>query len=343
MRYLDVISKKYDHYLLAAVVLLCIVGTVMLFSASNSISMDQTQRVTATVYLQAHLKRLLVGIAMMFAAMMIDYRNLKIAAKYLLIGSIALLLITKLSYLLQGNSSPARWLYLGSHSIQTSDIARLAVIIFLAAYMDHYRDQIKDFYNGFAPPIGIMAVVMVLIVIQPDFSTAAMTGLIGFMILFVGGARISHLLATGAASLLVLTPIILMKPYRLQRILTYFYGESAGVEESYQIKQSLISLGNGGFIGLGLGNSLGKNLFLPHHTRILFLPLLVKNWVLLALYSSYRSFYSFFSAGSRLPRKAWIPSGSCWRSGSVSILSCTALLMPRLSPALYQPPDYQCH
>jgi len=69
MRYLDVISKKYDHNLLVAVVLLCIVGTVMLFSASNSISLDQTQRVTATVYLQAHLKRLLVGIAMMFIAM----------------------------------------------------------------------------------------------------------------------------------------------------------------------------------------------------------------------------------------------------------------------------------
>ena len=69
MRYLDVISKKYDHYLLGAVVLLCIVGTVMLFSASNSISLDQTQRITATVYLQAHLKRLLIGIAMMFAAM----------------------------------------------------------------------------------------------------------------------------------------------------------------------------------------------------------------------------------------------------------------------------------
>ncbi|HIB73676.1 MAG TPA: hypothetical protein EYO50_07125, partial [Candidatus Marinimicrobia bacterium] len=224
MRYLDVISKKYDHHLLGAVVLLCIFGTVMLFSASNSISLDQTQRVTATVYLQAHLKRLLVGVTMMFAVMTIDYRNLKIAAKYLLIGSIALLVITKLSYLLQGNSSPSRWLYLGSFSIQTSDIARLAVIIFLAAYVDHYRDQIKNFYNGFALPIGIIAVVMGLIVIQPDFSTAAMIGLIGFMMLFVGGARISHLLATGATSLLVLTPIILMKPYRLQRILTYFYG-----------------------------------------------------------------------------------------------------------------------
>ena len=271
MKYIDVISKKYDHYLLGGVVLLCIIGTVMLFSASNSISLDQSQRATATLYLQAHLKRLLLGAFVMFSAMFVDYRNLKFIARYLLIGSIVLLLITKISYWLQGNNSPARWLYVGGFSVQTSDIARLSIIIFLATYIDHYRDRIKDFYNGFSIPIIILAITMGLIVIQPDFSSAAMIGLIGFMMLFVGGAKISHLMATGAVSLMILTPIMLMKPYRLQRVLTFFYGESAGVQESYQIKQSLISLGNGGFLGLGLGNSLGKNLFLPTpHTDFIF-------------------------------------------------------------------------
>ena len=271
MKYIDVITKKYDHYLLVGVVLLCVIGTVMLFSASNSISLDQSQRATATIYLQAHLKRLLVGVFVMFAVMMFDYRNLKNISKYILIGSIALLFITKISYWIQGNNSPARWLYIGGFSIQTSDIARLSIIIYLATFIDHFREKIKDFYNGFAILIGILAFTMGLIVIQPDFSTAAMIGLIGFMMLFIGGAKISHLTATGAVSLMVLVPIMLMKPYRLQRILTFFYGESAGVQESYQIKQSLISLGNGGFLGLGLGNSLGKNLFLPTpHTDFIF-------------------------------------------------------------------------
>ena len=271
MKYIDVITKKYDHYLLAGVVLLCIIGTVMLFSASNSISLDQSQRATATIYLQAHLKRLLIGIFFMFAVMMFDYRYLKNVSKYLLIGSIVLLLSTKISYWIQGNNSPARWLYIGGYSIQTSDIARLSIIIYLAAFIDHYREKIKDFYNGFAMLIGILALTMGLIVIQPDFSSAAMIGLIGFMMLFIGGAKISHLTATGAVSMMVLIPIMLMKPYRMQRVLTFFYGESAGIQESYQIKQSLISLGNGGFMGLGLGNSLGKNLFLPTpHTDFIF-------------------------------------------------------------------------
>ena len=271
MKYIDVITKKYDHYLLAGVVLLCIIGTVMLFSASNSISLDQSQRATATIYLQAHLKRLLIGIFFMFAVMMLDYRYLKNISKYLLISSIVLLLSTKISYWIQGNNSPARWLYIGGYSIQTSDIARLSIIIYLAAFIDHNREKIKDFYNGFAMLIGILALTMGLIVIQPDFSSAAMIGLIGFMMLFIGGAKISHLTATGAVSMMVLIPIMLMKPYRMQRVLTFFYGESAGIQESYQIKQSLISLGNGGFMGLGLGNSLGKNLFLPTpHTDFIF-------------------------------------------------------------------------
>jgi len=271
MKYIDVITKKYDHYLLAGVVLLCIIGTVMLFSASNSISLDQSQRATATLYLQAHLKRLLIGVFFMFTVMMFDYRYLKNISKYLLIGSIILLLSTKISYWIQGNNSPARWLYIGGFSIQTSDIARLSIIIYLAAFIDHYREKIKDFYNGFAMLIGIIAITMGLIVIQPDFSTAAMIGLIGFIMLFIGGAKISHLTATGAVSMMVLIPIMLMRPYRMQRVLTFFYGESAGIQESYQIKQSLISLGNGGFMGLGLGNSLGKNLFLPTpHTDFIF-------------------------------------------------------------------------
>ena len=271
MKYIDVITKKYDHYLLSGVVLLCIIGTIMLFSASNSISLDQSQRATATIYLQAHLKRLLIGIFFMFIVMMFDYRYLKDFSKYFLIFSIILLFCTKISYWIQGNNAPARWLYIGGFSIQTSDIARLSVIIYLAAYIDRYREKIKDFYNGFSTLIGVLAITMGLIVVQPDFSTAAMIGLIGFMMLFIGGAKISHLTATGAVSLMVLIPIMLMKPYRMQRVLTFFYGESAGVQESYQIKQSLISLGNGGFLGLGLGNSMGKNLFLPTpHTDFIF-------------------------------------------------------------------------
>jgi len=271
VRYLNITIKKYDRFLLGAIVLLCIVGTVMLFSASISLSLEQTQGQRDTVYLQAHLRRLLIGFLAMGFFLLLDYRYLKRIAPYALIGTIVILILTKGILLLKGQSFPARWLFVGPFSIQTSDIARLALIIYLASYLDRKRDAIKNFTEGFLPPVFVIGLVVALIVIQPDFSTAAVMALLGFTMLYIGGARFPHLLATATTSLLVMVPVMLLKPYRITRILSYFRPDSVSAEDLYQIKQSLISIGNGGLFGLGLGNSLGKDLFLPTpHTDFIF-------------------------------------------------------------------------
>lgn len=268
---LDIITKRYDRILLALIILICVVGMVMLYSASSTLSLDETGGRTDTLFLRLHLKRLLVAVGVLFGFMILDYRRLRRIAPGLLIAAIVLLAITKLSALFQGRTFPARWLSLGLFSFQTSDLARLATIIYVAAYVAGNRDKLKQFSTGFMPPVLILALILGLIVIQPDFSTAVVVGTIGFVLLFMGGARIPHLLATGTLALTILTPVMLMKSYRLERILTFIQGETASPEASYQIQQSLISLGNGGFLGLGLGNSMEKNLFLPTpHTDFIF-------------------------------------------------------------------------
>ncbi len=271
MSYLNIIVKKYDRLLLGAIILLCIFGTIMLFSASSNLSLDETGNRTDTLYLQAHLKRLLVGLSFMFFFMVLDYRKLKDWAVYIFGGAIALLLLTKLRFLLGGYSSPARWLYLGPYSIQTSDIARLALIIFIAAFIHEKREQIKEFYGGYLNIIFAVSSMVGLIIIQPDLSTAAMMMIISFFMLFLGGAKLRHMIVTIAISLSVMTLVIMNWEYMRRRILTFFSPESVNAEYVYQIKQSLISLGNGGLFGLGLGNSFGKNLFLPTpHTDFIF-------------------------------------------------------------------------
>ncbi|NOZ04073.1 MAG: cell division protein FtsW [FCB group bacterium] len=270
MNHLNVIIKKYDRPLLVAIIILCTIGIVMLYSASVSLSIFETGGRTDMRFLQAHLKRLLVGVLVLFAFVLLDYRKLKTIAPHLLFGSIGLLLLTKGIFLIKGISAPARWLYFGPISIQTADITRLALIIFLAAYIDHKRDQIKDFYSGLFPPLVILAVILGLIVIQPDFSTTAMLAIVGGMMLFIGGARIPHLLATAAVAITVAVPVMLAMPYRRERILTWFFGSDEGAA-GYQVTQSLIGLGNGGIFGMGLGNSMEKNLFLPTpHTDFIF-------------------------------------------------------------------------
>ena len=122
-----------------------------------------------------------------------------------------------------------------------------------------------------------MAGILFTIVIQPDFSTAAVIGLIGFSMLFIGGAKLSHIITTSVVSIVIMIPVMLMRSYRMKRVIYWLgsiFGINGGSEQEvmgYQAQQSLISLGNGGFWGLGLGNSLEKNLFLPTpHTDFIF-------------------------------------------------------------------------
>ncbi len=269
---IDVFIQRYDRHLLTFLCILSILGTVMLYSASWSESFSSSNGRTDMLFLQNHLKRLLVGIFFLFGFLTLDYRRLKEIATYLIIFAILLLIATKLYYLATGYSwyKPARWLYLGLFSLQTSDIARFAVIIYMAFYADKKREKLKDFQLGLLPALGILSVIMTLIIIQPDYSTALMIGLIGVMILFIGGAQISQLSATGAGALLIGIPVLLSREYRRQRIFS-FLGIGDNTEIGYQASQSLISLGNGGIFGVGLGNSIEKNHFLPTpHTDFIF-------------------------------------------------------------------------
>ena len=269
---IDVFIKRYDRNLLIFLCILSVLGTVMLYSASWYESFSSSNGRTDMLFLQNHLKRLLVGVFFLFGFLTFDYRRLKQIAPYLIMFSIFLLLMTKLYYLGKGYSwyKPARWLYMGPFSIQTSDIARFSVIIYMAFYADKKRDKLKNFQLGLLPALGILCIIMALIVIQPDYSTALMIGAIGILILFIGGASISQLSCAGAGAMVVGVPVLLSREYRKQRILSWF-GIGDNTEVGYQASQSLISLGNGGIFGVGLGNSIEKNHFLPTpHTDFIF-------------------------------------------------------------------------
>ena len=269
---IDVFIQRYDRHLLIFLCILSVLGTVMLYSASWYESFSSSNGRTEMLFLQNHLKRLLVGVFFLFGFLTFDYRKLKEIAPYLIMFSIFLLVMTKLYYLGKGYSwyKPARWLYLGPFSVQTSDIARFSVIVYMAFYADKKRDKLRDFQLGLLPALGILSIIMALIIIQPDYSTALMIGSIGVLILFIGGASISQLSAAGAGAMLVGIPVLLSREYRRQRILSWF-GIGDNTEIGYQANQSLISLGNGGIFGVGLGNSIEKNHFLPTpHTDFIF-------------------------------------------------------------------------
>ena len=269
---IDMIMQKYDRQLLIYLCVLAVLGTVMLYSASWYESFATSNGRTDMLYLQNHLKRLLVGVFFLFGFLILDYRLLKDIAPHLVMVSILLLIITKIYYLANGYSwyKPSRWLYVGPFSLQTSDLARFSIIVFMSYYADKKREQLQQFQKGLFPALGLLTVIMGLIIIQPDYSTALMIGAIGVLILFIGGAQISQLALSGAGAVLIGIPVLLSREYRRNRIFSFF-GIGDDPDVGYQASQSLISLGNGGIFGVGLGNSIEKNHFLPTpHTDFIF-------------------------------------------------------------------------
>ncbi len=308
---IDLIIQRYDRQLLAYLGILAVIGTVMLYSASWYESFANSNGRTDMLFLQGHLKRMLVGIFFLFGFLFLDYRRLKEVASYMIAGAIFLLIMTKAASIINGMgwSKPARWLYIGPFTIQTSDIARMAVIIYMAYYVDKKREKLKDFQTGLLPPLGILTIIMGLIVIQPDFSTAAMIGVIGITVLFIGGVRLSQLSLAGAASLLVGIPVLMAKQYRRDRIF-YYLGLTEGQSVSYQPNQSLISLGNGGVFGAGLGNSIEKNHFLPTpHTDFIFSIIGEELGLILGTIPILTLFLLIFFRGLKIARECTDPFG----------------------------------
>tara|TARA_A100001011_G_scaffold210140_1_gene218384 strand:- start:616 stop:1782 length:1167 start_codon:yes stop_codon:yes gene_type:complete len=312
---IDILIQRYDRQLLIYLCILAVIGTIMLYSASWYESFASSNGRTDMLFLQNHLKRLLIGVVFLFSFILIDYRKLKEISPYFIIISLLLLIITKGYYLLNGFSwyKPARWLYFGSISLQTSDIARFSIIIFMAYYADKKRENLKDFQLGLLPALSVLTITMALIIIQPDYSTALMIGLIGIIILFIGGAKTSQLSLSCSGALLVGIPILLSREYRYNRVISWFgswFGVNNHSDIGYQANESLKSLGNGGFFGVGLGNSIEKNHFLPTpHTDFIFAIIGEELGFILGTVPVLTLFVLIFFRGLKISKKCTDPFG----------------------------------
>ena len=306
---LNITIQNYDKPLLFSILFLCAFGTIMLYSASWNESYIRSGGLTESLFLKGHLKRITLGFLCLFISLLIDYRSLKPVAPYFLMISISLLIMTKGYYLIHGINSPARWLNLGIFMIQTSDIARLSLIIFLAYYLDDIKNRIKNLHRGFLPCILAIGITMTFIVIQPDFSTAFMLGTIGIVIIFIAGAKLLHIFISLLFGILLSIPIIYLKPYRWARIVSFF-DKNDIQENGYQAHQALLSLGNGGVFGVGLGNSTEKNHLLPTpHTDFIFSIIGEELGLLMGTFPLLITFLVIFYRGLKISQKCTDPFG----------------------------------
>lgn len=255
-------SHQPDYFLISVVFLLTVAGLIILSSASSELGKI---KFNDTYYYLKHqiIFGLSFGVAGFLAAYFVPYKNYKRAAFALLIFSIILLALvfTKVGITAGGAS---RWLKLGPIVFQPAEIVKLTFILYLAAWLSNSKmNRSTDFWTGFLPFILVSGFVAALLVFQPATSTVMILMGAGMAMYFISGARLSHIAIVILAGIAALSIVILLTPYRLQRIATFFNPQKDVSHTSYQINQSLNAIGSGGLLGVGYGRSTSKSSYLP--------------------------------------------------------------------------------
>ncbi len=160
-----------------------------------------------------------------------------------------------------------RWFHVGGISFQPAELAKLALVIYLAQSLARKAEKVKSFTVGFVPHMLVCGVMMKLLLKQPNLGSAVIFGCATLILLFVAGARVSYLVIALLAAAPIVYQTIVGTPFRLHRMLAYIDPWQYRYDVGYQITESLISIGSGGIFGLGLGDSRQKLFFLPEaHT-----------------------------------------------------------------------------
>lgn len=252
---------NYDQILQVSAFSLAALGLTMIFIASNVMAQAQYQDPYYFIKRQAMYG--LLGVGALLLGRRINYHNYKRwVYRILLIAFVGLLLVF---FPVIGGKvrGAARWLKLGPLTLQPSEFAKLAMVLFLAYSLARKQEKMKYFAIGFLPHMIVAGVFIALIGKEPDFGTAVTLAAIVFTMLFVGGTRLTHILLFLGLSIALGGVLIMRDPKKFARILSFLDPWKYGADLGYQLKQSLLAIGSGGLWGLGPGQSKAKLFYLP--------------------------------------------------------------------------------
>jgi cell division protein FtsW len=263
------LKKRGDLLLLSAALSLTIIGWIMGYSASAVMAWKNYH--DPYLFLKKRFFHIIIGLLPLVLAMKLNYQYLRKITYPLLFISITLLLLLLVSPLGKEVCNARRWLTLGIISFQPAELAKLSLVMYLAHSFAKRTERLKEFSYGYLPNFIILGLFSGLIFLQPDLGTAVLLLLVGWLICFIAGIRIIHL----GYSVLFCLPFILIAliqtEFRRQRLFAFLNPWGDALNSGYQITQSFLALGNGGWWGLGLGQGKQKLFYLPEsHTDFIF-------------------------------------------------------------------------
>lgn len=324
-RYLRPRRGEVDKTLLVTTALLIMAGLVALFSATYYKAIDSGDALR-------EVKRQLVGIALGGALMLVTSRipysfwrepRVVVAALAASLILLVLVIIPGIGVYLNGSR---RWLNIAGMSFQPSEVAKIASVLYLASTLSYRLKQVERLFRGIVPLLLVPAVMFLLILEQPNLSTAGSIVIVAVLMMLIAGARWSHLGLMGVAGVCVGGFYAWSAPYRRERLLSFRDPFAQMSDEGYQLAQSLIAIGSGGLFGRGLGQGRQKFSFLPYPESDFIFAIVGEDFGLLGCAAVICLFLAFAFAGMRIAVSCPDRYGCLLAAGLTAMITVQAAL-----------------
>lgn len=253
--------KKYNKLLLLAVILISLFGLLMIYSSSNIWA--EYKYNDPYKYLKSQSIFLIIGYILMIIISKFPYQNYKKLANIIFLICTIMLILVLIPGIGSIRNGSRSWFGIGSLGLQPSEFAKLGLIIFTSKYLANNTKELKNIKKGVLPILGVLLLIFGLIMLEPDFGTGVVIVMTIIVLLFISGVKINFFIKIGILGLLGVIILILIAPYRLERIISFINPWTDPLGSGFQIIQSLYAIGPGGLLGLGFGNSIQKHFYLP--------------------------------------------------------------------------------
>jgi cell division protein FtsW len=317
-------TKSPDFIIFFSIITLLGIGIVMVFSASSVSALVHFN--DSYYFLKRQLIWAIAGLAVMIFFMQLDYHIWRKWAKpafYLTLVTLVLVLVPGIGKVVNG---ARRWIDFRVFALQPSEIAKLAMVLYMGETLTRQQDRITNFTKGMLPHLVILGIVFGLILMEPDMGTALAIGGTVFLMFFASGAKISHLSSLVGLSICGIVAAIIAAPYRMRRITAFMNPWDDPLDTGYHIIQSLYALGSGGLFGLGLGRSREKFLYLPEpHTDFIF-AVLGEEMGFIGTVTVIALFFLFAWRGYKIAISAPDTFGSVLAAGLTTMISLQAMM-----------------
>lgn len=314
----------FDLWILLITLILVMIGLIMVFSTSSILAQQRYD--DSYYFIKKQIVYVVIGLGFLVTLMNIDYHSLK-KPVYVLLGiSFILLILVLIPGIGVRVAGARRWINIGFMRFQPAEILKVSLVIWLAYSLDKKGDLVKSFKIGVLPHLLIAGIFILLLLLQPDFGTAAVIGLISIGLLFAAGVPWGYLLGIGAAALPAVYLMVYNVPYRRERILSFLNPWKDPGDTGFQIIQSFLAFYSGKITGLGLGDGRQKLFFLPEaHTDFIF-SVIGEEVGLLGVFSILVLFFIFTFRGIRVAINANDQFGRFLAAGITLMISVQASL-----------------